>query len=257
VFYYTGRKGRLATSYPKPRYDVVIEPFAGSMAYSLFHRPKMAVGLEVNKRVVDLWRRLCSMTLHEIRALQPPAVGEITTDLYWILASASYSALDVRQLKVTSFMAGRFEFQKRMTIRHIGYAPNHIHYQFGDYWEAPDIEATWFIDPPYETITGYGKGNDPLDYGDLAEWCISRRGQRIVCEGPAGTWLPFKKHRNYRGVRVSKGVERNGTEFVWKPEIRVCRCGRRSQPSNAKHVYCSDRCRVAAHRAGRASRGGR
>jgi hypothetical protein len=197
VFYYFGRKGRLASSYPAPVYDLVIEPFAGSMAYSLHHRPNLALGLEANKRVVDLWHRLSSMTASEIKALRPPDVCEVTTDLYWILASASGSALEMRYRKVTWFMADRFEKQKRMTVRHIGYAPNHVLYRWADYWEAPDIEATWFVDPPYETITGYG--ND-----GLAEWCLTRRGQVIVCEGANGSWLPFTKHR--KSVRSTKSI---------------------------------------------------
>lgn len=36
MFYYYGRKKQLAKLYPKPNYSVIIEPFAGSAAYSLF-----------------------------------------------------------------------------------------------------------------------------------------------------------------------------------------------------------------------------
>ena len=46
VFYYPGSKGRLASTYPVPAYPIVIEPFAGSMAYSLHHRPNVAIGVE-------------------------------------------------------------------------------------------------------------------------------------------------------------------------------------------------------------------
>ena len=58
---------------------------------------------------------------------------------------------------------------------------------------CPDSEATWFVDPPYET-TGkpYQCGSDCVDYRELGEWCRKRRGLTIVCESQSATWLPFE-----------------------------------------------------------------
>jgi hypothetical protein len=246
VFYYFGRKGDLAKTYPEPLYDLVIEPFAGSMAYTLFHRPKMALGIEANERVVDLWWRLRDMSMREIRAMPVPEIGERTDDLYWVLASASNTSLEVRGRTVTWFMDMRLERQKRLTIKHHAYVRGHVLYQHGDYTDAPDIEATWFIDPPYEGVTGYG--NEPLDYAALAEWVLSRRGQVIVCEGAQGSWLPFQDHHVLRGVNSGQGGTAH-REQAWTASIQVCRCGARFKPTRANHVHCSTRCRVAAHRA--------
>jgi hypothetical protein len=46
MFYIHGRKGRAAATYPPPEHPIVIEPFAGSMTYSLRHRPLHAIGIE-------------------------------------------------------------------------------------------------------------------------------------------------------------------------------------------------------------------
>lgn len=62
----------------------------------------------------------------------------------------------------------------------------------GDYHNAPDIEATWFIDPPYQRIAhGYRNTRAGIDFTELGEWCRSRRGQTIVCEEDSADWLPF------------------------------------------------------------------
>jgi hypothetical protein len=250
MYYYWGRKGRLASSYPAPIYDLVIEPFAGSMAYTLHHRPRMAIGVEADLQVALLWDRLVHASLAEIRAMRVPPIGTRTTDLYWMLPSSSNSTLNSKSRIMTWLAHERALAQHAMTIRNHTYARNHVLYHHGDYREAPDVEATWFIDPPYSAVNGgYHRDYSTVDYEELAEWCHSRKGQVIVCEDENGWWLPFKPHRKFRGVRNAKGVERKGTESVWNSEIRVCRCGARFRPTSAKHVCCSARCRVAAHRA--------
>jgi len=55
-----------------------------------------------------------------------------------------------------------------------------------DYTDAPQIEATWFIDPPFE-VGGNHYAFSYVDYNFLAEWSKNRSGQVIVCE--AFTWL--------------------------------------------------------------------
>ena len=83
----------------------------------------------------------------------------------------------------------------------------------GDYTDAPDGPATWFIDPPYE-IKGayYVHGSDAIDFPALGEWCQSRTGQVIVCEQVGATWLPFVPFSASRSASTqSKGV----SEAIW------------------------------------------
>ena len=96
----------------------------------------------------------------------------------------------------------------------------------GDYTDAPEANATWFIDPPYNNKAGdhYRHGRKHLDYKDLALWCRSRPGQIIVCEQQGADWLPFREWRTIRtttrrGARTSKEVtwvrpDHNKTEIV-------------------------------------------
>ena len=53
MFYLHGRKGRAASTYPAPEYPLVIEPFAGSMGYSLHHRPPNAIGVERDRQTFE------------------------------------------------------------------------------------------------------------------------------------------------------------------------------------------------------------
>ena len=80
----------------------------------------------------------------------------------------------------------------------------------GDYTLAPDIEATWFIDPPYkdEPGMGYHHSSAMLDYERLASWAKERKGEVIFCEGLFGDYLPFKPLLDLKGVagKTSKEV---------------------------------------------------
>jgi len=73
-----------------------------------------------------------------------------------------------------------------------------------------NVEATWFIDPPYE-FGGheYKCSNKNIDFDKLAEWCKERNGQAIVCENTKATWLPFKPMKEMQGTMFKT------TEAIW------------------------------------------
>jgi hypothetical protein len=78
----------------------------------------------------------------------------------------------------------------------------------GDYSKAPDVDAHWFIDPPYQQA-GYTYRCNHIDYPGLAKWCKQRRGYLQVCENTEANWLPFApfsivdSHRAHRLRRCS------------------------------------------------------
>ena len=80
------------------------------------------------------------------------------------------------------------------------------------YWNAPDIPATWFVDPPYNNNAGkaYKHGQQGIYYGHLGSWCRSRKGQVIVCENAGADWLPFMPFRKIAGTR-----NKNSSEVIW------------------------------------------
>lgn len=86
----------------------------------------------------------------------------------------------------------------------------------GNYDVAPDLTATWFIDPPYYNRSGalYPYGNKTIGYDTLGDWCQARSGQTMVCEAEGAVWLPFKP---FQVIRALSGV--NGKtysrEAIW------------------------------------------
>jgi len=79
------------------------------------------------------------------------------------------------------------------------------------YEEITDTRATWYIDAPYDNVAGehYRHGRKDIDYSQLADWCRSRSGQVIVCEGEGPTWLPFVPLGSFRGQR------KKSEEVIW------------------------------------------
>lgn len=108
----------------------------------------------------------------------------------------------------------------------------------GDYRDAPDVEATWFIDPPYVGPGWqYPHGSGALDFAQLGNWARSRRGQAIVCEAVGATWLPFAPLAN---TKTQRGRTR---EAVWSSTRNASTCSDDaasaaavSAPAPRKHV---------------------
>ena len=84
--------------------------------------------------------------------------------------------------------------------------------RMGDYRSIENVEATWFIDPPYQSKGVHYKYNQ-IDYVELADWAQTRKGQVIVCEQHPASWLPFEEFKVLRGVK--DGGKKYSTEVVW------------------------------------------
>lgn len=253
MFSYFGRKGRAAKTYPAPEYPIVIEPFAGSLAYSLHHRPAQAIGIERDKRTHDLWHRLVGMTEQEIRDFPMPPLGQRTRDRWVIEAARSNGNAATTWRSVSPFMIPKFEQQRALALKHHAYARASVLYSLGDYRQAPDITATWYIDPPYQQVPlGYRHGPDTLDYDELAAWCLTRKGQVIVCEGPGSTWLPFQAHERWQAnARASAPIVEKILTVNTHKRCEICATHFPARSRKAR--YCSARCRQRASRAARSS----
>lgn len=224
MFPYFGRKDRLARHFPEPAYPLIIEPFAGSMSWSFAHRPQGAMGFETDERVVGLWYRICADPAG-FAAMPPPEVGTITDDLFIKLCSYSEHALTSGPMTVTSRMVRDWTHVTERAARWALWARAKVGYRHESYENAPDVEATWFIDPPYQHANRRGYRDKDLDYGALAEWVMTRRGQVIVCEQAGADWAPFQPLTDivsHRGKRKA--------EVIWLPRAvelapEVERCG--------------------------------
>ena len=78
----------------------------------------------------------------------------------------------------------------------------------GDYTAAPDIEASWLVDPPYQTPAGRHYPYQPGSFAALGEWTLARKGQVIACEQAGADWLPWTGTLD---IKATSGAKRDGT----------------------------------------------
>ncbi len=212
MFYYYGRKKQIIRHYPSPNYDTIIEPFAGSAAYSLYkdNWQKNIILLEKDKKVANIWDWFINeVSVEEIKKLPDLQVGEKSSEFLHIIHAVTKMAFHFKTIKVTPILARNWEISKRVFAENL-YKIKHWKIINSDYSEAPDIMATWFIDPPYkgESGMGYRYSSKLIDYTQLSKWILHRKGEVIVCEGQYADYLPFKPLLDLKGIagKISKEV---------------------------------------------------
>lgn len=227
MFYYYGGKRRLARFYPPPEHSTIVEPFAGSAAYSVIHlsSPKTThaidrvILVEKDWRVCETWDRLLKMEPEDLLAYPIPMAGTRTDDFLLMTSACSNRIARTDEMIITKRMPVVLKRMFKQIAAVLPHVRDRIEIIEGDYTEAPNIKATWFIDPPYHVGSraqqrgmGYAEECDSasLDYAKLAEWCRKRKGQKIVCEQEGADWLLFE---HLRHARNSIGNET--AEVVW------------------------------------------
>lgn len=222
MFYYYGAKNQLAKHYATPTHNLIIEPFGGSAAYSIYQLKKnnslKVLVNEKNPRVYKVWQMLMDSTVDDILNYPCPNVGDSTSDFFIITCSASNSSASCKSQKYTDRVHRVFEIQKKRVAGLLQYKKN-IELCNIDYSDLSNEPATWFIDPPYQlhaktnTIfqngNGYGKNynSDSIDFDSLGNWCKSRNGQVIVCEKDGANWLDFVKPKDAKTSLNTKYTE--------------------------------------------------
>lgn len=226
--YYGGKwRASKAGAYPQPTHQTIVEPFAGAAGYALVHGADRDVILvEKYQIIAAIWRYLIAADPAEIRAI--PEVDDVNDLPEWVPQPARWLVGFTMNSTASSprrtLSAGRrmlraahrqFEgWTTAMRERVALQVPRIRHWQVieGDYTLAPNIEAAWFIDPPYQ-IAGrhYVHGSSKIDYAALAEWCRGRVGQVLVCEHPSATWLPFRDI----GMHRSGPISQRCAEAIW------------------------------------------
>lgn len=222
-FSYYGAKYRLALMYPRPRFGVIVEPFAGSATYSLCYPERHVHLIERNAEIAALWSYLIRVRESEIMAL-PDAV-ECVDDLplaeartligFWLGRGLAEPRRSPGRW-MSRYAAGRpmcfWGPQVKTRIASQLHAIRHWNIALGDYSQAErGSSATYFVDPPYQGRPGrrYPEGSASLDYERLGRWASAIPGQVIVCEHADAEWLPFQPLARAQGMR---GVR---TEGIW------------------------------------------
>lgn len=215
MFYYYGRKKKIAHLYPKPEHETIIEPFAGSAAYSLHGNnwERNVYLFDIDLKLIRVWKYLQSASEKDIRGLPLIKAGDdlskinsLIDEERWLIGLHLNPGSSTPKLKVTEFNRWRTGQQyitenlhkiKHWKIQQCGYKMLESHY-----------EATWFVDPPYESGgSHYRFGN--IDYEHLAYWIKKLKGQVIVCEREDAKWLPFKSLTKFAGIGkrdVAEGI---------------------------------------------------
>src|SRR5688500_18010835 len=113
MFYFYGGKRRLARFYAPPKHRIVVEPFAGSAAYSVRHlQPRRrnpplverVILIEKDPRVCQLWERILAMEPDDLHSYPIPKAGERTSDFLLMTAACSNRIARTVEMTVTARM---------------------------------------------------------------------------------------------------------------------------------------------------------
>lgn len=233
-FTYFGGKWRAAKRYPKPAHDTIIEPFAGSAGYALRYPRHNVILVEKNEKVAGLWEYLIRADAAEILSLPDITSDQTVDDLnicqeakwligFWLnKGTSSPCKRPGAWMRSGEHSVGNFwGFKTKWDIASQVDVISHWKVIHGEYWDAPNIVATWYVDPPY-IVAGkdYPHGAKGIDYDHLGRWCRSRQGQVVVCENEGAEWLPFEY---FAEIKAMPGRLRKGTssEVIWTADNGV------------------------------------
>lgn len=225
-FSYFGSKAKLIKYYQPPKYDLIIEPFAGAANYSYTYYDRDVWLNDSWEPVYKIWLWIQQASKTDILQLPEPKFGEKISDiknlcdgerlLLTLLCTRAGGRLG--NDTVSKWSAGLrkkprpgdwktkdhsvFRLTKIKLLKIAGKI-NHWKITNLDYSKIKNQQATWFIDPPYQFKgTAYADHNKKLDFEKLGKWCLSRKGEIIVCEASPANWLPFVPLR-HKKLQVS------------------------------------------------------
>lgn len=220
-FKHFGGKWRLSGKAPPPEHDTIIEPFAGGAGYSVrYGAGRKVILIDADEDTVSIWRWLIAASEADVLALpvEPVVAGEDIRNMgldrapmLWIQRWLTPSGSRSNWYMPPSCRVSPGFWSAKNSERHASQLHQIRDWEVihGDYRSAPNIEATWHIDPPYiHNAHGHSEYGTPmLDYQELAEWCKSRRGQVMVHEQHGADWLPFE---TLSAKTSTSGQKKNG-----------------------------------------------
>lgn len=213
---YYGGKYRCALMYPNPQFDVIIEPFAGAAGYALRHHTKKVKLYEKYDVLVEMWRFLIEASEDDIMSL--PLVFEdldnenipigAKTLIGFLLNTGSARPCKTKSkwakqnLKSSQFWGEKRRERIASQVSKIKHWEIH---KIASFEEIPNEQATWFIDPPYQKQgIHYVHNSNDISFEILSQWCLSRKGEIIVCEQEQADWLPWNNRKTIKGNNYTK-----------------------------------------------------
>ncbi len=227
--FYGGKWRDTPRLYPAPTRETIVEPFAGSAGYAVRYPAHRVILYEIDPTIAGVWRYLIGVSASEVLALPDVLETETVDDLsvcaeakaligFWLNRAKSQPAKRPSAWMRSGVRPGSFWGDRvRQTIAAQVEQIRHWQIVEADYSEAQDIDATWFVDPPYlHAGRHYRYGSSGIDFAELSDWCRARQGQVIVCEQDGAEWLPFEHAAHTKTTRRGK---RSAEVFWTKDEV--------------------------------------
>jgi len=213
---YYGSKSKIVKLYLPPTKDIIIEPFAGTARYSLMYWQKDVRLYDLNPNIITMWHYLQSATEKDLLSLPKLKIKDDLRNFDLSEGERCFLGFCVNMGSANPRnVLTKWESEKItnqiLKISQSLFKIKHWDIKLGSYDSIENIDATWFIDAPYQ-FGGehYPFSNKNLDFNQLAEWCKERKGQTIVCENTKSNWLPFEPMKKIQGQRNTFT-----TEAVW------------------------------------------
>jgi site-specific DNA-adenine methylase len=216
IFSYYGGKKKIIDAYPSPTYDTIIEPFAGSAIYSLtYFYTKNIVLNDIYPTLFGIWNYLVEASHEQILNLPRLNLGDNLNDFdltqeerdlmgFWVNRGVPYPH---NVYTTWAFKSNEIERRRKDTLFYLNNI-RHFVIKNKHYERLANVEATWFIDPPYQTGGEHYIHNE-IDYSHLTNWVKTRKGQVIVCENAGADWLDFKP------LVETRGQKKMSSELIW------------------------------------------
>lgn len=236
-FSFYGSKHRISKLYPFPRYNRIVELFAGSAAYSCRYPGLNITLVDKDPFIVHTWKYLTRVSEQEIMDLPVLSIGDTVDSLrvsdeaklligWWMRKGQSTPAKTLKDNQWTrlwfnggncSYWGTGIKYRIASQLKYI----RHWKIVEADYTDWVTVNnggvsaATYFVDPPYSNKAGRHYYYNSIDYRHLSEVCQSLPGEVIVCGNLGETWIPFEFLVSTPSNNSTSGQTGLSHEVVW------------------------------------------
>lgn len=198
MFRYSGKKKRLINDLPARPLSTatILEPFAGSLAYSLHYKPARVVSADVNPKLRDLWNWFRTEAtldaLFHLESLKPDA--KVDAREWGAKHGLSEPEVTLLRLQISGAYVGQLSSwilypQHRLDLSeargHLAYVQRSVAAPLTDFRDPALLEASAspdtvaFVDPPYVNTSANYKGAG--DHGSMNPEAITSFVKALQC----------------------------------------------------------------------------